>query len=145
MKDSPFSEIILLTLFLTLSLAITATAFAQNSPPVAYAGEDHNVLVNESVVLHGSATDPDDDDIAIWDWMIVSQPLGGSPSFPGYYMADPTFQANVAGNYILCLQVNDGTDWSEPDYVTIHVIENLPPAAVADSDTTSGDGDSGGG
>ena len=48
------------------------------------------------------------------------------------------FEGDLPGDYSFSLVAFDGMDWSEPDYVTIHVAEMLPPVAIADADVTSG-------
>jgi len=60
-------------------LLLPAAALAQNQPPVADAGPDQTIFLNESVTLQGSATDPDGHPIvteapegqaiALWNWM----------------------------------------------------------------------------
>ncbi len=78
-----------------------------NSAPTADAGSDQTVAVGETVTLDGSgSTDPDGDSL-FYDWVIVSQPAGGTAA-----IADPRFSRHsteVAGDYVIELTVNDGT------------------------------------
>ena len=114
------------------------TAAAQNSPPVADAGEDQTIIVDTTTRLEGSATDPDDDPIVGWLWSVDSAPAGSSPTIQYPDEPDPRFFDDVIGDYVLSLIAFDGTDWSEPDFVTIHLRELLPPVAVINVDVTSG-------
>ena len=53
---------------------VTVTASTANSAPVADAGPDRNVSVNETATLDGrGSSDADDDDLS-YDWRIVSRP-----------------------------------------------------------------------
>ncbi len=47
-------------------LVFPALALAQNTPPVADAGPDQTISVNETPRLEGSASDPDGNDIAFY-------------------------------------------------------------------------------
>ena len=126
----------ILALVLTLILCLPGQALA--APPVADAGEDQSILVNELTRLYGTATDPGGDDIVLWTWTIEAQPPGSTPYLSNAFVQEPEFRGNIPGDYILSLVVNDGTDDSAPDMVTITVNDNLPPTADADADVTSG-------
>jgi len=58
---------------------VPSLALAQNQPPVADAGPDQSVFIGERAVLHGSATDPNNDPIVAWLWNVESSPEGSSP------------------------------------------------------------------
>ncbi|MEN8131065.1 MAG: PKD domain-containing protein [Pseudomonadota bacterium] len=119
-------------------LLVPALALAQNAPPVADAGEDQDVLVGDLVFLNGTATDADGDPIESWLWTIEFQPAGSGAFLSNPFRPDPWFIADVAGDYVLSLVANDGTDDSAPDFVTITAADNLPPVAVATADVTEG-------
>ncbi|UCG59427.1 MAG: PKD domain-containing protein, partial [Phycisphaerales bacterium] len=117
----------------------TATiTVVDNQPPVADAGGDQSTFTLEIIVLLGSATDPDGDEIVEWQWSVDSQPAGSYAVISPDWTATPTFFADTVGEYIVSLIVFDGTDWSEPDTVTITVVDNQPPVAVATADVVSG-------
>lgn len=120
------------TIFL---LAVPAWA---NQPPVADAGPDKETLVDESVILEGSATDPDGDPIVDYYWEIEEQPAGATGVVSPPFMPNPSFTGNVPGDYVVAFTVFDGGYWSLPDTVTVTVKPNLPPTAVALADITSG-------
>ncbi len=117
---------------------ICSTAYAQNTPPVTDAGPDQDIFVDEYTLLQGSATDVDGQPIAAWLWTVESAPDGSTPYISWTNIPDPRFSADMAGDYVLSLIASDGIDWSEPDFVTIHVAQVLPPEAIATADVTSG-------
>ncbi len=66
-----------LTLVFALCVVFLAgTALAQNSPPVADAGPYQTIYLGDAAALHGTATDPDGDPIAGWQWEVISAPAG---------------------------------------------------------------------
>ena len=120
-------------------LVLSSVALAQNTPPVADAGPDQTVIVNSAAFLQGTATDPDGDPIVGWLWAVDSAPAGSSPVIEWPDEPDPEFLTNMAGDYVLSLIASDGTSWSDPDFVTIHVRELMPPQAVIIVSATSGE------
>jgi hypothetical protein len=120
-------------------LLLPALALAQNNPPVADAGEDQTVFLGVVAQLDGGGSfDPDDDPIAVWMWGFDSIPAGSGATIDNRFSRIPSFQPDKVGEYILSLIVNDGFDWSIPDTVTVTVIENHPPVAVATAHPTTG-------
>ncbi len=129
------NTIIVLTAVLFL---IPVTAMAQNNPPVADAGEDETMYLGDSVMLDGTATDPDGDLIRGWQWEVIS-----APSASNYSLADATtpnaqFTTNMIGDYVLTLIAWDGLLWSDPDAIVVIVVENEPPIAIASATPVSG-------
>jgi hypothetical protein len=116
---------------MALALFVPALASAQNTPPVADAGEDQTIYLGSSVSLHGTATDADGDAIAGWIWEIESSPADSTPLLGAEFSANASFLADVAGDYALSLVAFDGTDWSLPDSVAITYVQNQPPIAIA--------------
>ena len=127
-----------LVTLITACLLIPAVAAAQNSPPVADAGEAQTALPDEIVQLEGSAVDPDGDTIVSWIWTIESKPGGSNPTLDFADTAYPLFSASVKGEYMLSLVVGDGTDYSVPDTVVVTVVENHPPVVIVTVEPTSG-------
>ena len=126
----------LLALFI---LAIPSLAFAQNLPPVADAGDNRDVYTGETVILLGSATDPDGDLIVGWSWRAADVPAGADWAFAYTDTSTPYFTANTPGDYLLSLMVLDSRGaTSAPDYAVIHAVTNLPPVAIATADKTEG-------
>ncbi len=106
-----------------------------NAAPVADAGPDQTVLVNDPVTLDGSGSSDVDGDILTFQWTIIQQPSGSSATLSNPTAVMPTFFANAAGEYRVQLIVNDGTVDSAPDDVVI-TTGNSPPVADAGPDQT---------
>lgn len=101
-----------------------------NQPPVAQAGADQTVSATIGVTLDGSAsTDPDGGTIS-YTWSLTAQPAGATASLDDATAAGPTFVPDLAGTYVAQLVVNDGTDDSSPDVVTIVAEDNSSAAMV---------------
>ncbi|UCD81362.1 MAG: fibronectin type III domain-containing protein, partial [Desulfobacterales bacterium] len=113
----------------------TVTISTENSAPVANAGADQAVLVNDTVQLDGSGSSDADGDTLTLKWSFVSKPGGSSATMSDTTAVKPTFEVDVAGTYAVQLIVNDGTVDSAPDTVTIST-ENSAPVANAGADQT---------
>jgi len=118
----------------------TVTVSTDNSAPVANAGADQAVFVNDTVQLDGDASSDADGDTLIFMWSVISRPGGSNAKLSSTTARKPTFRVDAAGTYTLQLIVNDGTDYSVPDTVTI-TTENSAPVSRAGNDQTVGDGD----
>ena len=105
----------------------------QNSPPVANAGPDQTVLVNDTVQLDGSASNDVDGDTLTFNWSFTSIPTGSTATLSDTTAVMPTFVADIPGTYVAQLIVNDGTVNSAPDTISIST-ENSPPVADAGPD-----------
>ncbi len=110
----------------------------ENTPPVADAGEDQSVRVNDIVYLHGSATDADYDPIVSWYWDFAATPMGVPVSLIDEGTPSPRFIPPRAGEYQVRLVVTDGIDESVPALVSIVAVENLLPVAIIDVDIETG-------
>jgi len=121
-----------------LLLLIPVAATAQNSPPVADAGEEQTIFLGESATLHGTATDPDGHAIVGWHWEVVSSPAGSNHNLAASSTPNAVFTADTLGGYGITLIAWDGLAWSEPDATVVWVIENHPPTAVALASPLSG-------
>jgi hypothetical protein len=100
-----------------------------NRVPTADAGEDQTVRVGSTVTLDGSgSTDPEEDPLDyLW-----SQAEGPEPVLlEGASTSGAWFTPTRVGAYRFQLVVNDGTDSSPPDHVTVTAVsENHAPIAV---------------
>jgi YVTN family beta-propeller protein len=90
-----------------------------NIAPVANAGGNQSVIVEDTVVLDGSGSSDANEDPITYSWSFVSKPVGSVADF-----TDPTsqvteFTADVAGNYVVSLTVNDGLVDSAPSNITV--------------------------
>jgi len=94
-----------------------------NHPPVANAGDDQTVILNDRVTLDGSLSqDQDGDNLSYW-WEFVQTPDDSLAELDDSTLITPSFDADVIGDYILGLTVDDGTTSSGLDYVQIFVEE----------------------
>lgn len=108
-------------------LLMPLQTMAKNSPPVANAGPDRVILINNAITLAGSAADPDGDSIVGWNWAVSNAPAGSNPKFIDTDTPNPQFRTDTAGSYTLSLIVSDGVDFSTPDTAELAT----PPTAVA--------------
>jgi len=80
---------------------ITASFALDNQPPVANAGADQSVLVNDSVTLDGSGSSDADGDSLSFSWSFVSKPNGSSATLSDTTATTPSFLVDAAGDYVL--------------------------------------------
>ncbi len=100
----------------------TVSISFNNLPPLADAGNDSSLVVDESAMLNGgNSSDPNNDDIT-YLWSIVSAPSGSTSTIADAMISDTSITPDIAGEYIVSLVVNDGTLNSTADNVTIAVI-----------------------
>jgi hypothetical protein len=93
--------------------------------PIADAGPDQGVAPLDTVQLDGGAShDPSGLDIVAFQWSIASQPDGSTSRLSGEDIARPTLFADLAGDYVLDLAVqnSDGVWDSTPDAMTITAV-----------------------
>lgn len=108
---------------------VTVTAGGQ-AAPVANAGPDQAVSSGTVVTLDGSLSyDPNTEPIT-YSWFFVSYPAGETPVLSGATLVNPTFTANVAGDYVIGLIVNDGTSDSIQDNVVVIASGGLSSTAM---------------
>jgi hypothetical protein len=112
-----------------------------NSPPVADAGPDQTVFVNDQVMLDASGSSDVDGDLLSYHWTLDVLPEGSSAQLSYPDTLTPSFSVDQSGSYQAQLIVNDGTIDSTPDTVTI-TTANSPPVAHAGEDLTLYSGDS---
>jgi len=109
------------------TVTVTASSSASNRDPVADAGPDQSVETGQSVTLDGTgSTDPDGDPLSyLWS---LAAPAGSAASLSAADTATPGFTADVTGEYLVSLVVNDGSSDSAPDSVMVTAVEPAPPA-----------------
>ena len=126
------------------SAAITAQIVVVNTPPVANAGPDQTVTVGDTVLLDGSGSSDADGDPLTFSWSLTTVPAGSAAVLSDPIAATPTFVADVEGDYVVQLIVNDDTEDSPPDTAMITaqvVVVNTPPVANAGPDQNVSIGD----
>ena len=121
---------------------VTIHAEADNSTPVANAGEDQFVEVGATVTLDGSGSQDANGDLLFYQWRIIEQPAGSLAALAGDTAVHSTFVAEAEGIYIIRLVVSDGELESAP--VTVMVlaeVDNIRPSANAGADQNVIEGD----
>jgi PKD repeat protein len=100
-----------------------------NKPPIADAGPDQTVKVGHTVQLDGSgSSDPDGDPLS-YSWSFISKPAGSGAALSNPSLVNPTFVADIVGDYILELVVRDDRGGTASDQVVITAVANQPPTA----------------
>ena len=113
----------------------TVTIDTRNVPPVANAGPDHTVAVGSTVMLDGSGSSDADGQPLTFAWSLTARPPGSTATLINPTSVSPTFVADLAGEYVAQLIVNDGELNSSPDTVVI-TTANRAPVANAGADQT---------
>ena len=120
----------------------SVTISTDNSAPVADAGTDQSVLVGDTVTLDGSGSFDVDLDALSYFWSLVSVPPSSQASLVDAGTVTPSFDADLAGDYVAQLIVDDGLVNSAPDSVTVTVVTpNQAPSANAGADQSVDVGD----
>jgi len=106
-----------------------------NNTPVANAGVNQNITTGTIVSLNASNSNDADGDSLTYNWMFVSRPTGSGAVLNNSTIVNPSFTADLDGNYTLSLTVNDGILNSPVDFVVItSSTVNSAPVAVAGPD-----------
>ena len=90
-----------------------------NAGPNANAGGDQAVAQTARVTLNGTTSSDPNGDPLTYQWSLVSVPTGSAAVLTNPTDAQPTFVADLAGQYVVRLLVSDGTNLSVPDVVVI--------------------------
>jgi hypothetical protein len=99
--------------------AVLITVTAPNNVPVANAGPDQLGDPGDTIQLDGTGSSDPDGDTLFYSWSFVSVPTGSAAALSDPNAPDPTFVIDLAGDYEVQLIVNDGTDDSAPDTMTV--------------------------
>ena len=130
-----------------LDVRDTVVVFAAsgNSGPVAAAGADQTVAVNDTVSLNGAGSSDADGDALAYQWQFVSLPAASAAILSDPSAIDPTFTADAAGSYVLRLTASDGFAADSDNLVVVAepvVIGPTRPLADAGPDQAVTVGDS---
>jgi PKD repeat protein len=100
------------------------------SPPVAEAGPERNVGENQTVWFDGSGCS---DDVGIvnytWEFVYEGHPIS-------LYGLAPSFRFSGFASYTVTLWVIDGWGNTASDTTVVHVVDLVPPVAIAGDDMT---------
>ena len=107
----------------------TVVITTENTRPSANAGPDQTVHVGSTVTLDGSGSQDVDGNPLTYRWSITATPGGSGAVIFDPTAEKPTFEADILGNYVGQLIVNDGTANSDPDTLVVST-ENSKPVAV---------------
>lgn len=114
-----------------------------NHAPIAYAGADQYKEAGNTIQLQGSATDEDGDSAFTYAWSLT-KPDGSAATFSSSNIADPSFVADIVGDYYASLIVSDWNASSTASTTVIHVAEgatNRPTVVIRAQSEQSTDGE----
>jgi len=107
----------------------------QNNPPVAHAGAEQTVTVGALVALDASQSLDPDGDALTYAWRLVTIPEGSEASLLSPDAQTSSFTADLPGEFVVELVVNDGELDSAPVRLTVSATatqpQNRAPLAVA--------------
>lgn len=106
----------------------TVVIDTSNAPPVASAGPDQTVTAGGPVILDGSGSTDVDGNLLNFTWSFVKLPPDSSAVLSEPSAVMPAFTADVPGEYVVQLVVNDGMANSAPDTVRISTTRSAPKA-----------------
>jgi N-acetylneuraminic acid mutarotase len=90
-----------------------------NNAPKADAGPNRNILIGSLVTLDGSGSSDIEGDAITYRWSFTMTPDGSIATLSNATSVLPQFFADLEGNYVVQLIVNDGMADSFPDSVNI--------------------------
>ena len=112
----------------------TAATATTNVAPTANPGPSQNVLVGTVVNMDGSASKDPDGGTLTFKWTLIGMPTGSAAKLTNPSYPNPKFTADLAGNYVLSLVVNDGKIDSAVTSVSVTATTaNAAPVASAGS------------
>ena len=108
--------------------SISGVLAASNHAPSANAGADQTVEVGATVTLDGTQSTDVDGDRLTYRWSLVSAPNGSHAALAGATSVNPSFVADLAGNYAVRLIASDGLGDSVPATVVVSTVNSRPVA-----------------
>lgn len=109
-----------------ISAPDTVTISTENVAPVADAGPDRTVFLNDVVQLDGSGSRDSGDDPLTFNWSLTTVPPGSVAALSDPTTEAPGLEIDRRGIYIAQLIVNDGIENSAPDTVRIAAVNRAP-------------------
>jgi hypothetical protein len=122
----------ILALCASLSGCGGGTDATVNVAPTANPGPSQNVVVGAVVSMDGSASKDSDGGSLTFKWTLIGKPIGSAASLTNPTYPNPKFTADLAGNYVVSLVVNDGKADSTVATVSVTAtVANAAPVANA--------------
>jgi len=110
---------------------------ANNQPPISNAGNDQIIATGSNVTLNGNQSYDPDGQTLFFHWQLITVPAGSSAALNSATTVNSNFTADLEGDYVLALIVNDGITDSSADSITItSTTANIAPIANAGVDQT---------
>jgi hypothetical protein len=106
----------------------TVRVTTENAAPVANAGPDVSRLLGQTAVLDGTSSSDPDGDALTYTWSFTSRATGSTATLENGGTNTAQFRIDVPGVYVVQLVVNDGTQNSAPDTVTVTTLNTAPTA-----------------
>ena len=117
----------------SISVPSTVTISTLNTAPIANAGVAQQVAAGATVQLDGTNSTDVNGNQLNYAWSILSKPATSAAALSDPTVANPSFVADKAGDYILQLIVNDSTAYSAPSTVTVSTSLVAPIANAGSS------------
>jgi len=103
-----------------------------NVAPTDNPGPSQNVVVGAVVSMDGSASKDSDGGSLTFKWTLIGKPNGSAATLTNPTYPNPKFTADLAGNYVVSLVVNDGKANSTVATVSVTAtVANAAPVANA--------------
>ena len=106
-----------------------------NAPPVAAAGADQSANQGATVTFDGTSSSDPDGVLSIYQWDITSAPAGSTAFLVDSATDTASITADIGGEYVIELQVEDADGVTSTDTVTLTV--NGAPVANAGAEVMS--------
>ena len=117
------------------SAPATVTISTADVPPVANPGNPQTVSVGTLVTVDGTSSTDSDGQPLSYTWSLLSSPAGSTAALVSPNAPKASFLADLPGNYVVQLVVNDGFLNSAPATTTIST-NDVPPIANPGSNQT---------
>lgn len=113
----------------------TAPGSSETTLPIANAGRDQNVITGTNVQLSARDSQTSNSNTLTYQWAMQTKPNGSQTQLSSSTQVNTTFLADIDGEYIIHLTVNDGSQDSLTDSINIiSTTGNSVPMANAGTD-----------